>query len=108
MKIFSKYAITKLALQEKNGAFGEIKTVRRDSNLMDNSLLPLAFTRRAGDLMYQRLLEGFEGENFNVPRPCPPLSSLECVSQLTSSREKLYLCVNTLNKLLICMLKLTV
>jgi hypothetical protein len=95
MKIFSKYT----ALQEKNGAFGEIKTVRRDPNLMDNSLLPLSFTQRAGDLVYQRLLEGFEGENFNIPKPCPPQTSLECVSQLTTSQKICIYAFNTLNKL---------
>lgn len=68
-----------VVFQEKNGADGELKTVRRDASIMQNSLLPLAFARKAGNHIYQRLLEGFEGENFNVPRPCPPTSDSKCL-----------------------------
>ena len=88
IKVFYDFSVTEHFLQEKNGAYGELKTVRRNANFMDNSLLPLAFTRRAGDLIYERLVEGFEGESFNIPRPCPPSSSLECVSVTTSSYSK--------------------
>lgn len=67
--------------QERNGANGELQTVRRDASALANSRLPLAFSRRAGNLIYSRLLQGFEGESFRVPRPCPPMSDSTCLTE---------------------------
>ncbi|XP_024403433.1 uncharacterized protein [Physcomitrium patens] len=61
-----------LVFQEKIGSDGESRTVRRDERLKDNAALPAAFVNKAGDLLYGKLVDGFEGENFNAP---PPASS---------------------------------
>ena len=46
--------------------------MRRDERLKDNSTLPAAFINKAGDLLYEKLIDGFEGEIFDAP---PPTSS---------------------------------
>lgn len=75
-----------LVFEERNGAFGELRTVRRDASVLDNSQLPMAFTKKAGNLIYERLLEGFEGETFKAPRPCPAnsdsLQLIEGINQI--------------------------
>ncbi|KAI5067335.1 hypothetical protein GOP47_0017863 [Adiantum capillus-veneris] len=76
--------------QERNGANGELQTVRRDASSLTNSQLPQAFTRRAGNLIYSRLLQGFEGESFNVPRPCPPKSDSTCLAEGISKLLQLF------------------
>ncbi|KAG0601759.1 hypothetical protein M758_11G137500 [Ceratodon purpureus] len=61
-----------VVFQEKVGSDGESRTVRRDERLKDNATLPAAFINKAGDLLYEKLIDGFEGEVFNAP---PPASS---------------------------------
>jgi hypothetical protein len=51
------------------GSDGESRTVRRDERLKDNATLPAAFINKAGDMMYEKLIEGFEGEVFDAPPP---------------------------------------
>ncbi|MCO5607380.1 hypothetical protein L7F22_061576 [Adiantum nelumboides] len=76
--------------QEKIGASGELRTVRRDANILANSKLPDAFTKSTGNLIYSRLLQGFEGEIFNVPRPCPPESDSTCLIEGISKLLQLF------------------
>ncbi|KAL3684406.1 hypothetical protein R1sor_002428 [Riccia sorocarpa] len=66
-----------VVFQEKIGANGETQVVRRDGNLTDNSKLPMAFIKRAGDVIYQRLVEGFEDQSFNAPSPLAEGSSFD-------------------------------
>ncbi|KAL2652578.1 hypothetical protein R1flu_020706 [Riccia fluitans] len=70
---------SEVVFQEKVGANGETRTVRRDASLSDNSKLPTAFIKRAGDLIYQRLVEGFEDQSFNAPSPLPEGSSFDTI-----------------------------
>lgn len=68
-----------VVFQEKLGADGDLRTVRRDASIMQNSLLPTAFTEKAGNLIYQRILGGFEGESFDAPGPCAPTADSKCL-----------------------------
>ncbi|KAK9807874.1 hypothetical protein WJX72_011848 [[Myrmecia] bisecta] len=49
----------------------QTRLVTRDPKLQDNASLPLAVQQKAGDLIYQNLRAGFQGEAFDVPGPCP-------------------------------------
>lgn len=40
--------------------------MRRDEWLKDNVVLLVVFVNKVGDLLYGKLVDGFEGENFNV------------------------------------------
>lgn len=51
------------------GSDGESRTVRRDERLKDNATLPAAFINKAGDLLYEKLVDGFENEVFDAPPP---------------------------------------
>lgn len=51
------------------GSEGESRTVRRDERLKDNATLPAAFINKAGDLLYEKLVDGFEDEVFDAPTP---------------------------------------
>ncbi|KAH7387931.1 hypothetical protein KP509_16G049100 [Ceratopteris richardii] len=75
--------------QERNGADGELQTVRRNAHIM-NSELPVAFSQRAGNLIYTKLLQGFEGESFNAPRPCPMNSDFTCLIDGSTKLIKLF------------------
>jgi hypothetical protein len=66
--------------QEKMGSDGERRVVRRDTKLQDNGDLPAAFIDKAGKLLYQQLLDGFEGEVFDAPPPCTSDSDFPSVS----------------------------
>ncbi|KAL4428540.1 hypothetical protein ABPG75_002629 [Micractinium tetrahymenae] len=52
-----------------------MKVVRRDLALADNSLLPAGFFERQGERIYRGLVEGFRGEQYGGPPPCPPCAS---------------------------------
>ncbi|BBM99349.1 hypothetical protein MPTK1_1g20650 [Marchantia polymorpha subsp. ruderalis] len=75
-----------VVFQEKLGASGELQTVRRDASLVDNAKLPTAFIERAGNIIYERLLEGFEDDSFNAP---PPLSEDSSFSVVVQNVQKL-------------------
>ncbi|KAG6552847.1 hypothetical protein Mapa_005502 [Marchantia paleacea] len=75
-----------VVFQEKLGASGELQTVRRDASLVDNAKLPTAFIERAGNIIYKRLLEGFEDVSFNTP---PPLSEDSSFSVVVQNVQKL-------------------
>lgn len=75
---FAQYATISNAMrtgenvfQERQGAYGELQTIRRDERLKDNGDLPAAFKERVGDKIYQSLLEGFEEKIFDAPPPYP-------------------------------------
>jgi hypothetical protein len=57
--------------EERTGAEGERKVVRRDARLADNSLLPEAYALRMGDRLFASLRDGFEEESFGGPPACP-------------------------------------
>eukprot|EP01025_Chloroclados_australasicus_P065062 TRINITY_DN8802_c0_g1_i4.p1 TRINITY_DN8802_c0_g1~~TRINITY_DN8802_c0_g1_i4.p1 ORF type:complete len:367 (-),score=26.50 TRINITY_DN8802_c0_g1_i4:253-1248(-) len=48
---------------------GSYRVVKRDSSISDNTQLPGLFSKKAGDLIYTGLLEGFRGEQFGAPAP---------------------------------------
>ena len=55
--------------EERSGAEGTTKVIRRDANLSDNKLLPAVLAQRLGDTVYARMRYGFEGTDFDVPEP---------------------------------------
>lgn len=57
-----------------------VRTIRRDAAYADNTKLPERFRARAGELIYARLAEGFEGETFRLPSPCHAHSFAEEVA----------------------------
>ena len=59
--------------EERSGAEGTTRVVRRDAALSDNKILPAVLAQRVGDLVYARLRFGFEEETFpGVPEPVDP------------------------------------
>lgn len=68
-----------VVFEEKMGSDGERRVVRRDTKLQDNGDLPAAFIDKAGKLLYQQLLDGFEGEVFDAPPPCTSDSDFSSV-----------------------------
>ena len=50
--------------EERSGAEGTVRVVRRDATLADNKLLPAVLAQRAGDLVYARMRYGFEEAQF--------------------------------------------
>lgn len=94
-------AVLRQVFEEKIGAEGEVRTVRRDQAISDNAVLPAAMatligdkararseriptprrTRAAGECdkslpnrgpqVYTGLVEGFQEEVFGAPGPCP-------------------------------------
>jgi len=53
--------------EERVGAEGASRIVRRDASLRDNDLLPEAIAERCGKKIYERLVNGFDrGEDFDV------------------------------------------
>ena len=56
--------------EERSGAEGTVKVVRRDPNIADNALLPAVLAQRLGDTIYARLRYGFEETTFpGCPEP---------------------------------------
>ena len=56
--------------EERSGAEGTVKVVRRDPNIADNALLPAVLAQRLGDTIYARLRYGFEDTTFpGCPEP---------------------------------------
>lgn len=56
--------------EERSGAEGTVKVIRRDPSLSDNSLLPAVLAQRLGDTIYARLRFGFEDTVFEgCPEP---------------------------------------
>ena len=54
--------------EERAGAEGTTRVVRRDPSLADNAILPAVLAQRLGDTIYARLRYGFEDTAFGVPR----------------------------------------
>ena len=55
--------------EERSGAEGTTKVVRRDATLSDNKVLPAVLAQRLGDTIYARVRYGFEGTDFDAPEP---------------------------------------
>ena len=56
--------------EERSGAEGTVKVIRRDPDLGDNTILPAVFAQRVGDVLYARMRYGFEDERFpGCPEP---------------------------------------
>ena len=56
--------------EERSGAEGTTKVVRRDPSLADNAILPAVLAQRLGDTIYARLRYGFEDTAFpGCPEP---------------------------------------
>ena len=55
--------------EERSGAEGTTKVVRRDATLSDNKVLPAVLAQRLGDTIYARVRYGFEGTGFDAPEP---------------------------------------
>ena len=56
--------------EERSGAEGTTKVVRRDPSLADNAILPAVLAQRLGDTIYARLRYGFEDTEFpGCPEP---------------------------------------
>ena len=68
--------------EERSGAEGTSKVIRRDPSLSDNKILPAVLAQRLGDTIYARLRYGFEDEDFvGMPEPCPRSSGdIDCVA----------------------------
>ena len=60
--------------EERSGAEGISKVVRRDPSIADNAILPAVLAQRLGDTIYARLRYGFEDTTFPG---CPEPASLE-------------------------------
>lgn len=56
--------------EERSGAEGTVRVIRRDPALSDNKLLPAVLAQRLGDTIYARLRYGFEDTAFGAPEPC--------------------------------------
>jgi hypothetical protein len=67
-------------MQEKLGAGGLLKTVRRNPAFRDNASLPSAFKDIVGKAIYTGLVNGFEEVEFGGPVPCEAGASFDCVS----------------------------
>eukprot|EP00850_Spirogloea_muscicola_P008293 SM000044S15940 [mRNA] locus=s44:172031:173858:+ [translate_table: standard] len=68
-----------LVFQERTGSTGEMRTVIRDERFHDNASLPKAFEHQAGSRIYTSLVEGFEGNVFGAPMPCPSGANIDYV-----------------------------
>ena len=56
--------------EERAGAEGTTRVVRRDPSLADNAILPAVLAQRLGDTIYARLRYGFEDTAFpGCPEP---------------------------------------
>ena len=55
--------------EERSGAEGTTKVVRRDATLSDNKVLPAVLAQRLGDTIYARVRYGLEGTDFDAPEP---------------------------------------
>lgn len=62
--------------------------MRRDQQFKDNASLPPAFNIKAGDLIYSRLVSGFEGQEFDAPPACDAASSFTSVTNQPTSRPE--------------------
>jgi hypothetical protein len=54
---------------EEDECPGGTRLVTRDPELQDNALLPAAFQRKTGELIYDGVRQGFQGVQFGAPAP---------------------------------------
>jgi len=81
--------------EERSGAEGTVKVIRRDPALSDNAILPAILAQRLGDTIYARLRYGFEDTEFHAPAP----AVLSNKSDATAVEEDFELVKNGLTNL---------
>ena len=76
--------------EERSGAEGTTKVVRRDPSLADNAILPAVLAQRLGDTIYARLRYGFEDTEFpGCPEPAKLVRAGDAGDAAAESSETL-------------------